>query len=91
MTAIETVNNALSLARDRLNDAPIFPLFTSIITQLEYILSVLSGEESDKSQMKKIVVGHYAVREFEESDPELANALVAVQSIASKISKGLKV
>jgi predicted transcriptional regulator len=91
MTAIETVNTALSLARDRLNDAPTFQLFASIVTQLEYVLNVLSGKESDKSQMKKIIVGHYAVREFEESDPELANALIAVQSIASKISKGLKV
>ena len=91
MTAIETVNHALFLTRNRLSDAPKFQLFSLIFAQLEYILSVLNGEESDKSRMKKIVVGHYAVREFEESDPELANALIAVQSVASKISKGLKI
>jgi hypothetical protein len=91
MTAIETVNHALSLARNRLNDAPTFQLFISTVAQLEYMSRVLNGEENDKSQMKKIVVGHYAVHEFEESDPDLANALTAAQSIASKMSKGLKV
>jgi Tsi6 len=55
------------------------------------IALVLNGEEKDKSRMKDIIVGHYAVREFEDSDPELAAILIAVQSIASKMSKDLKI
>jgi Tsi6 len=91
LPAIETINIALSLAQDRRNSAPTFELFTSIVKQLEYIERILNGEEKDKSQMKKIIIGHYAVREFEDSDPEFANALIAAQAIASKIAKGLKV
>jgi Tsi6 len=91
MNATETVNNALFLVRDRLNSAPTFELFDSIVNQLEYMAKVLSGDEEDKSKMRKVIIGHYAVREFEENDPELANALMAAQAIASKIAKGLKV
>ncbi|TWB75147.1 hypothetical protein FBZ87_104247 [Nitrospirillum amazonense] len=35
-------------------------------------------------------MGHYAVREFAESDPELAAALMAAQAIATRMGKGLK-
>lgn len=91
MTPIEYVNNALLLARERYNAAPAFEIFASIIAQLEYMERVLSGVEKDKSRMKKIILGHYAVREFEESDPEFAKALIQVQAIASKMAKGLKV
>jgi Tsi6 len=91
MTAIETVNNALFLARKRIDSAPTFQLFDSIVTQLEYVEKVLNGKEKDRSRMKNIIVGHYAVREFEDSDPELAAILIAVQAIASKMAKGLKI
>ena len=91
MSAIETVENALALARARLKAAPDFDIFASAVTQLEYLLSVLHGEQSDRSRLKNIIVGHFAVREFEESDPELADALNAAQLIAFKMNKGLKV
>jgi hypothetical protein len=52
---------------------------------------VLSGEDSDRSKMKNIIVGHYAARELEGSDPDLAEALYSVQAIASKMARGLKV
>ena len=90
-TAIETVENALALARARLSTAPTFEIFASTVTQLEYLLSVLQGDEPDRSRLKTIIVGHFAVREFEESDPELAELLIAAQGIASKMAKGLKV
>ncbi|MBJ7310786.1 immunity protein Tsi6 family protein [Rugamonas sp. CCM 8940] len=91
MSAIETVTKALELARARLNTAPAFEIFSSIVKQLEYFLAVLNGNERDKSRLKNIIVGHFAVREFEESDPEFAKALIAVQTIASKMAKGLKI
>lgn len=90
-TTIETVENALALARIRLSAAPNFELFASSVAQLEYLLSVLQGKEPDRSRLKTIIVGHFAVREFEESDPELAELLIAAQGIASKMATGLKV
>ncbi|MBB5407656.1 MULTISPECIES: immunity protein Tsi6 family protein [unclassified Paraburkholderia] len=91
MTAIETVEKALALARARLNAASGFEIFASTVAQLEYLLSVLRGDDKDRTRLKKIVVGHFAAREFEENDPELAKALHAAQAIAYKAAKGLKV
>ena len=91
MTAIETVESALALAHVRRNTAPKFDIFASIVNQLEYLVSVLRGDEKDRSRLKDIIVGHFAIREFEESDPELAEALTAAQSSASKAAKGLRV
>ncbi|WP_300443455.1 immunity protein Tsi6 family protein [Zoogloea sp.] len=91
MTALKTVERALALARVRLRKNPEFEIFTSTVAQLEYLLSVLRGDERDRSRLKDIIVGHFAVREFEESDPELAEALNAAQAIAFKAARGLKV
>lgn len=91
MTSIETVEAALEIARSRLHSAPEFEIFSSTVAQLEYLLSVLQGREEDRSRLKDIIVGHFAVREFEESDPDLANVLNAAQAIAFKAAKGLKV
>lgn len=91
MTAIEEIERALNLARIRFSEAPSFELFISAVDQLEYLLSVVKGCEKDRSRLKDIIVGHFAVREFEESDPEFAQALNAAQFIASKAAKGLTV
>jgi hypothetical protein len=91
MTATEVIEKALTLARARLDDAPGFQLFVSTVAQLEYLLSVVNGAEKDRSRLKDIIVGHFAVREFEESDPEFAKALNAAQFIASQAAKGLKI
>lgn len=90
MTAIEIVEQALALVRVRLQLAPTFEIFTSSESQLEYLQSVLQGNQ-DRSRLKDIIIGHFAIREFQESDPELAEALIAAQAIASKMAKGLKV
>lgn len=91
MNSLETVNSALEIARERLSAAPTVEMLRSIVTQLEYMTKVLSGEDSDRSKMKNVIVGHYAARELEGSDPDLAEALYRVQAIASKMAKGLKV
>lgn len=90
MTSEQVVEEALTIARNRLNTAPQFNIFSSIVSQLEYLQAVLDGNEHDRSKLKNIIVGHYAVREFEENDPELAAALKAAQAIAFKMAKGLK-
>lgn len=91
MTATETIESALLLAKERLTEAPSFELFKSIVAQLEYLLAVLRGDEKDRSRLKQVIVGHFAVREFSESDPEFAKVLTASQFIAANVSKGLKV
>jgi len=91
MTPTETVNRALAIARRRQADAPSVQMFDSIVRQLEYMARVLSGEESDRSKMKSIIVGQYALREIEDVDPEFAEVLFDVQTIASKMAKGLRV
>lgn len=90
MSAMETVENALALAYARRGEVPEFEIYASIVAQLEYLLSALQGKESERSRSKKIIVGHFAVREFAETDPELADALIASQYIAHKFSQGLK-
>lgn len=91
MTALKTVERALVLAHARLREAPAFEIFSSTVAQLEYLLSVLRGDEKDRSRLRNIIVGHFAVREFEKSDPDLAEALNAAQAIAFKAARGLKV
>lgn len=91
MDAIDTVDNALELARSRLSEAPGFQIYASTVAQLEYLAAVLRGEENDRVRLRDIIVGHFAVREFKESDPELADALIAVQNIAHRAAKGLRV
>jgi hypothetical protein len=91
MTSIDQIEDALRLARVRLSEAPEFELYRSTVAQLEYLLSVLSGVEKDRSRLKDIIIGHFAVRELAESDPEFSQVLRAAQFIASNASKGLKV
>lgn len=91
MTSIEQIEDALTLAHMRLRQAPEFELYLSTVAQLEYLLSVLKGVEKDRSRLKDIVVGHFAVREFAESDPEFSQVLRAAQFIASNAAKGLTV
>lgn len=86
MTPIEIVRKGISLTEKRLKDIPDFDIYQSIIKQLQYLLSIIDGSELDRSKLDKIIVGHFAVREFEESDPELAVILKKCQSIAFKLS-----
>ena len=66
-------------------------MYSSIVTQLEYIRRVLNKDEHDTTLLKKIIVGFYAVREFYESDPEFAQLLIQVHAITDRLAKGVKV
>lgn len=86
---VETVKKAKQLISSRLKAAPDFVLFQSIDAQLDYLLSILQGCSSDRSKLKGISVGTYAVHEFEESDPDLAQELKKVQYIVYKMTGGI--
>lgn len=75
---------------ERISMAPDFAIFHSILNQLHYLAAVVANRE-DLSKLSKIVVGHYAVREFEETDPEYARALKDCQNIAYLLSQGRKI
>lgn len=91
MDALTAVNGALNVARKRMAEFPSFPIYPSIVLQLEYVVAVLAGTELDRGKLKHIIVGHYGAREFEESDPEFARVLKDVQLIVTKMAKGLNV
>lgn len=91
MNAKETVEKAKNIIESRMNEAPNFILYQSIGAQIDYVCEIVLGENKDKTRLKDINVGVYAVREFEESDPELAEELMNIQFIADKLERGLKV
>lgn len=92
MNAKDTVENALVLARARLNEKPAFDIYASCVAQLEYLLSVLNGTlPMDRPKLRTIMVGRYGIQEFDETDPDFARALKAAQLIASTMGDGLKV
>jgi len=92
MNARNVVQDALILARNRLDETPDYPIYVSCVAQLEYLLSVLDGRVIiDRNKLRNFTIGHYAVREFEESDECLSRALKDAYLIASKLADGLKV
>ena len=86
---VETVTQAKKIISSRLNSAPDFVLFQSIDAQLDYLMDIVKGDSNDRSRLKDINVGTYAVHEFEESDPDLAQALKKVQYIVYKMTGGV--
>jgi len=86
-STLKRLEQVRELSRQRLDVAPEFVLFQSIYAQLDFMCRLATGQESDRSRLQRVNIGRYAVREFEESDPEFARALKDAQYIA----KGLKV
>jgi hypothetical protein len=91
MEPIEAVENALAVTGSRLAVMPSFGIYQSIQFQLNYLLGVLRGTEVDRSRLKEINFGVYAAKEFEDSDPELAQALHPAFWVATQMAKGVKV
>lgn len=90
-TALEYVNHALLLAKDRCARNPQFPTYTSVINQLIYVKAVFEGVEKDKSRLHDLSLGALGAKEFEDTDYELARAIMDVSYIASQSANGLKV
>ncbi|MBY6034757.1 hypothetical protein KUV59_16380 [Marinobacter daepoensis] len=82
------LTDAESIVDDRLLAAPDYTIFQSIKQQIEYIKNIRAGKEGDRSRLSSVNVGLYGVREFEESDPELAYLLKRVQYIADEMRQG---
>ena len=92
MKAIDVVRSALVLARSRLTEMPSYPIYASCVAQLEYLLSTLDGRVAvDRSNLRTFTIGHYAAREFEESDEELSRALKDAYLIAPNLADGSRI
>jgi len=91
MDADKLLIDAESLIGNRLLAAPDSTIFQSIKQQIEYIKNIRAGKEGDRSRLSSVNVGLYGVREFEESDPELAYLLKRIQYIADEMRQGRKV
>jgi len=90
--AKKTVVDALELARKRVEECPTFGIYISCVSQLEYLLDVLDGRQPiDRPKLRTIMIGHYGMREFEETDPQFSRALIESQFVASKMGNGLKI
>ncbi|WP_046720173.1 immunity protein Tsi6 family protein [Pseudomonas syringae] len=90
-TAIGFIDYAIDLTRERIKRNPSFPVYASVINQLLYIKAVFDGVEKDKSRLHKLSIGALAAKEFEDTDYELARALMDVYYIANQSANGLKV
>lgn len=64
---------------------PNFTMLHSIKKQITYVGSIANGSEQDKSKLKDLTLGIYAVREFLDTDREFAELLVNVNDIASRL------
>ena len=89
MDKVKIVKDAKRVLGERLSAAPEFDLFQSIDIQLDYLLQILQGFSDNRDKLKEINVGVLAVREFEESDPDLARALKKVQYVVYKMTGGV--
>lgn len=87
---LKIVTDAKQLINNRLKIAPEFVLYQSIDNQLDYLLELLQGSNLDRSKLKKINLGRYAAYEFEQSDSQLADELMEVQSIVNKMIGGVR-
>ncbi|MBS5773768.1 immunity protein Tsi6 family protein [Kosakonia cowanii] len=98
LTALDYVEKALRLAIKRhsaIKSNPdagaLEPMYRSIVAQLEYLRDVVNGTQKDKSKLRELTFGMYAVKEFETSDEVFFERLTDAFYIASQIRKGLKV
>jgi predicted transcriptional regulator len=90
-TASDVLDKAIEMTAERRRSAPSFLICQSIEAQLTYLKRLLDGQERDKARLKDIIIGVYAIREFEASDPEYAAILNQAQLIASRMTWGSEV
>ena len=91
MTPIVYIDRALALGVDRLARYPGYEVLLSAEKQLQYIRSVLLDRSLDRSALHRLTLGSIAVKEFDETDPELSRALKDAYYVGIRTGRGLKV
>ncbi|TBU92771.1 immunity protein Tsi6 family protein [Phytopseudomonas dryadis] len=91
MTPIEYIDRALALTADRLSRYPGYEVLLFAQKQLQYMRSVLLDRSLDRSALHQLTLGSIAVKEFDETDPDLARALKDAYYVGVRVSRGLRV
>lgn len=91
MTPLEYIDRALALVAQRALALPGHDVFQHLAHQLQYVRAVLLDRGLDRSRLHQITIGSVAVKEFDETDPELARALKHAHYVAVQTGRGLKI
>ena len=91
MTPLEYIDRALALVAQRALALPGHDVFQHLTQQLQYVRAVLLDRGLDRSRLHQITIGSMAVKEFDETDPELARALKDAHHVAMQTGRGLKI
>lgn len=91
MSLLEPLDHALALVRERRQRLPGFAPYGQAEAELIYLRRVVQDPTLDRTPLHQGRLGALAVKEFEETDPELARALKDAHWIAAQLARGVKV
>jgi len=91
LTPLEYIDRALALVAQRALALPGHDVFQHLTQQLQYVRAVLLDRGLDRSRLHQSTIGSMAVKEFDETDPELARALKDAHHVAVQTGRGLKI
>jgi len=91
--ALEYIEKALALVRQRATADPEHGAYPYLIPQIEYVKSVLTEPNTDRTKLHEINLGGGGPRSdiLKEQDSELYEKLAEVTYIAAQIRRGLKI
>ena len=76
---------ALQKCKELLSQYPDNGALLSIVRQIEYLLDLETGVNTDRSRLKEIIIGALAAREIEPLDEEAANIFYKVSGEAKRM------
>lgn len=98
LTELDYVERALILAQKRYAElcnkhpkTPLLQMYDSIVQQLLALKTIVVEKHADKSVLKNMTFGIYAVKEFENSDELFFDRLADAWYIVDQLSRGVKV
>jgi hypothetical protein len=87
MEELKLVEEAISRCEKLKACFPSLPVLDSIANQLQYLRSVLLGQESDFHRIKEIIIGVQTAREIESLDMETAEIFYKISELVDKMNK----
>lgn len=88
MDALDVIVKAKEKCRSLLALTPQFFPLQTIAEQLLYLEDALRNVSADRTKLKDINVGLFAVREFETRSPEFAEMLYEVEEVVEEMKSG---
>lgn len=86
ITAKEAINEALKMSYIYYADDSTWQPIVSIREQLKYLLDAVENK-NDRSMLNQIIIGNYAVKEFEQAHEDFADALYVVCEVLTELKK----